>query len=141
MVHLRGAWHMIDQTKLTAETVDVYGEENTRKHYCTIILVPEGRVLNEEDESRIDFHGRSLLFLDSPSHASLHKCIVDERTDSIFSRDNFGISYREFDNENGAFIFSTKTPVQFDPGAMRRTLDRLSEYRAASGLFDSLWTS
>ena len=53
---------MIDQTKLTAETVDVYGEENTRKHYCTIILVPEGRVLNEEDESRIDFHGRSLLF-------------------------------------------------------------------------------
>ena len=57
-----GAWHMIDQTKLTAETVDVYGEENTRKHYCTIILVPEGRVLNEEDESLIDFHGRSLTF-------------------------------------------------------------------------------
>ena len=25
VVHLRGAWHMIDQTKLTAETVDVYG--------------------------------------------------------------------------------------------------------------------
>ena len=72
MVHLRGAWHMIYQNKLTAETVDVYGEENTRKHYGTIILVPEGRVLNEEDESLIDFHGRSLLFLDAPSHASLH---------------------------------------------------------------------
>ena len=72
VVRLRGAWHMIDQTKLTAETVDVYGEENTRKHYGTIILVPEGRVLNEEDESLIDFHGCSLLFLDAQSHASLH---------------------------------------------------------------------
>ena len=85
MVHLRGAWHMIDQTKLTAETVDVYGEENTRKHYGTIILVPEGRVLNEEDESRIDFHGRFLLFLDQPRHDRHHYCIIKELTNSLFS--------------------------------------------------------
>ena len=72
VVHLHGASHIVDQAKLTVETVDVYGEENTRKHYGTIILVPEGRVLNEEDESLIDFHGCSLLFVDAPSHASLH---------------------------------------------------------------------
>ena len=40
VVHLRDAWHMIDQTKLTAETIDVYGEKHTRKHSGTIILVP-----------------------------------------------------------------------------------------------------
>ncbi len=76
---------MIYQTKLTAETVDVYGEENTSKHYCTNILVSEGRVLNEEDESRIDFHGRSLLFLDQPGHDLHHYCIIKELTNSLFS--------------------------------------------------------
>ena len=48
---------------------------------------------------------------------------------NLFSGDNFGISYREFDNENGAFIFPTTTPVEFDPEAMRKTLDRLLSYK------------
>ena len=128
VVHPRGARHMIDPTKLIAGTVAVYGEERTQKLYGTIFPVPEERVLIAEDESRIDFHGRSLLFLDAPGHARHHYCVIDESTNSVFSGDNFGISYREFDNENGAFIFPTTTPVQFDPEAMRKTLDRLLSY-------------
>ena len=128
VVHPRGARHMIDPAKLIAGTVAVYGEEKTQKLYGTIVPVPEKRVLIAEDESRIDFHGRSLLFLDAPGHARHHYCVIDESTNSVFSGDNFGISYREFDNENGAFIFPTTTPVQFDPEAMRKTLDRLLSY-------------
>ena len=128
VVHPRGARHMIDPTKLIAGTVAVYGEEITQKLYGTIVPVPEERVLIAEDESRIDFHGRSLLFLDAPGHARHHYCVIDERSKNLFSGDNFGISYREFDNENGAFIFPTTTPVQFDPEAMRKTLDRLLSY-------------
>ena len=128
VVHPRGARHMIDPTKLIAGTVAVYGEEKTQKLYGTIVPVPEERVLIAEDESRIDFHGRSLLFLDAPGHARHHYCVIDERSKNLFSGDNFGISYREFDNENGAFIFPTTTPVQFDPEAMRKTLDRLLSY-------------
>ncbi len=119
---------MIDPEKLIAGTVEVYGEENTRKHYGTIIPVQEGRVLIAEDKSRIDFHGRPLLILDTPGHAINHYCIIDERTRNLFSGDNFGISYREFDNEKAAFIFPTTTPIQFDPGAMLKTLDRLLSY-------------
>ena len=129
VAHPRGARHMIDPTKLIAGTVAVYGEEITQKLYGTIVPVPEERVLIAEDESRIDFHGRSLLFLDAPGHARHHYCVIDESTNSLFSGDNFGISYREFDNENGAFIFPTTTPVQFDPEAMRKTLDRLLSYK------------
>ena len=129
VVHPRGARHMIDPTKLIAGTVAVYGEEKTQKLYGTIVPVPEERVLIAEDESRIDFHGRSLLFLDAPGHARHHYCVIDERSKTLFSGDNFGISYREFDNENGAFIFPTTTPVQFDPEAMRKTLDRLLSYK------------
>ena len=81
-----------------------------------------------EDESRIDFHSRSLLFLDMPGHARLHYCVIDESTNSLFSGDNFGISYREFDNENGAFIFPTTSLLQFDPDAMRKTLDSRLSY-------------
>ena len=128
VVHPRGARHMIDPTKLISGTVAVYGEEKTQKLYGTIVPVPEDRVLIVEDESRLDFHGRSLLFLDAPGHARHHYCVIDESTNSVFSGDNFGISYREFDNENGAFIFPTTTPVQFDPEAMRKTLDRLLSY-------------
>ena len=128
VAHPRGARHMIDPTKLIAGTVAVYGEEITQKLYGTIVPVPEERVLIAEDESRIDFHGRSLLFLDAPGHARHHYCVIDERSKNLFSGDNFGISYREFDNENGAFIFPTTTPVQFDPEAMRKTLDRLLSY-------------
>jgi glyoxylase-like metal-dependent hydrolase (beta-lactamase superfamily II) len=128
VVHPRGARHMIDPTKLISGTVAVYGEEKTQKLYGTISPVPEERVLIADDESRIDFHGRSLLFLDAPGHARHHYCVIDESTNNLFSGDNFGISYREFDNENGAFIFPTTTPVQFDPEAMRKTLDRLLSY-------------
>ena len=71
-MHPRGARHMIDPTKLIAGTLEVYGEENTRKDYGTIIHVPENRVLIAEDKSRLDFHGRSLLFIDAPGHARHH---------------------------------------------------------------------
>lgn len=129
VVHPRGARHMIDPAKLIAGTVAVYGEEKTQKLYGTIFPVPEERVLIAEDESRLVFHGRSLLFLDAPGHSRHHYCVIDERSKTLFSGDNFGISYREFDNENGAFIFPTTTPVQFDPEAMRKTLDRLLSYK------------
>ena len=55
VVHPRGARHMIDPEKLIAGTVEVYGEENARKHHGTIIPVQEDRVLIAEDKSRIDF--------------------------------------------------------------------------------------
>jgi len=64
----------------------------------------------------------------APWHAIHHYYIIDEHTYNLFSGDNFGISYREFDNEKGAFIFPNTTPVQFDPGAMLKTLDRLLSY-------------
>ena len=43
VVHPRGSQHIIDQTILIPRTVEVYGEENTRKQYGPIIQVPEKR--------------------------------------------------------------------------------------------------
>ena len=47
---------------------------------------------------------------------------------SFFTGDTFGISYREFDVDGMEFVFPTTTPVQFDPAAAHASLDRLMSY-------------
>ena len=42
-----------------------------------------------------------------------------------FTGDVFGLSYREFDTEKGAFILPTTTPVQFDPVALKGSIARM----------------
>ena len=47
---------------------------------------------------------------------------------SIFTGDTFGISYRELDSPQGAFIVPTTTPTQFDPEQLIASIDRLAAY-------------
>ncbi|HET7930678.1 MAG TPA: MBL fold metallo-hydrolase, partial [Rhodanobacteraceae bacterium] len=63
--------------------------------------------------------------LDTPGHAKHHNAILDERSGCVFSGDTFGLSYREFDTANGAFIIPTTSPVQFDPDALHASIRKL----------------
>ena len=54
-----------------------------------------------------------------------HHCIWDERSRGFFTGDTFGLSYREFDTARGAWIMPTTTPVQFEPEALRRSIERM----------------
>lgn len=125
VIHPRGSRHMIDPSKLIAGATAVYGEEEIRRSYGTIVPVPAERVIEAPDGAQVDLNGRALRFLDTPGHASHHFCVVDEQGRGIYTGDTFGISYREFDTENGPFIFPTTTPVQFDPDALHASIDRL----------------
>jgi len=78
---------------------------------------------------RLSLGGRHLELIHTPGHALHHYAIVDLDARVIFSGDNFGISYRDFDTSHGEFIFPTTTPVQFDPEAMHATIDRLMGYQ------------
>lgn len=129
VVHPRGARHLINPEKLIAGTQAVYGEARFRELYGEVVPIPEERVLIAEDEFRLDFNGRPLLFLDAPGHAKHHYCVIDETARALFAGDNFGIAYRELVNENGPFLFPSTTPVQFDPEAMHQTLDRLMTHQ------------
>lgn len=129
VVHPRGARHLIDPSKLAAGVAEVYGAAQAEKSFGTLMPIPAERVIEAPDEFRLDFNGRSLLFLDTPGHARHHVCVVDERSRSIFTGDTFGISYREFDTDNGAFIFPTTTPVQFEPVALHASIKRLLTQR------------
>ena len=129
VAHPKGARHLIDPAKLVAGSIQVYGRENFLRLYGDILPVPAERVIEAHDGFRLDFRGRMLTFLDTPGHARHHFCIHDERSESVFTGDTFGISYREFDvggdMEVMPFIFPTTTPVQFDPMALHGSIDRL----------------
>ncbi|HET8942919.1 MAG TPA: MBL fold metallo-hydrolase [Rudaea sp.] len=128
IVHPRGARHMIDPAQLVAGATDVYGAEEIERSYGTLIPVDAARVDIADDGHVIDLAGRALLCLDTPGHARHHISIYDARSNAFFPGDTFGLSYREFDTQNGAFILPTTTPVQFDPAALHASIDRMLGY-------------
>ena len=128
VVHPRGAPHMIDPAKLIAGATAVYGEEEMTRSYGRILPVSENRVVVAEDGHRIDLAGRELLCIDTPGHAKHHLCVWDARSRCWFTGDTFGLSYRELDSEQGAFVLPTTTPVQFEPEALKNSIARLLSY-------------
>lgn len=128
VIHPRGAKHMIDPTKLWAGAMAVYGEEEMRRTYGEIVPVPAERVVEAPDGFALDFHGRPLVFIDSPGHANHHFCVWDERSRGFFTGDTFGMSLRSFDSARGPFVYLPSAPTQFDPDAWHGTLERLMDY-------------
>ncbi len=125
VVHPLGARHMIDPAKLVAGTMRVYGSDKARQLYGEILPVDQSRVIVAADGYELDFYGRRLRFLDTPGHARHHFSMLDEKFGNLFAGDTMGISYRAFDSVRGPFLFPTTSPVQFDPGALRQSIDRL----------------
>lgn len=125
VVHPRGARHMIDPSRLMAGAAAVYGEDYLKRTFGDMIPVSAERVIEAADDFSLEWQGRTFTFLDTPGHAKHHYCMYDNASQGFFTGDTFGLSYREFDNKRGVFLFPTTTPVQFDPDAMHDSIDRL----------------
>ncbi len=125
VAHPKGARHLIDPAKLLAGVTAVYGPDAVERDFGEIVPVEAARVVEAPDDFTLDLNGRVLRFLDTPGHARHHFCVWDERSQGIFTGDTFGLSYRELDTDQGAFVFPTTTPVQFEPEALHASLDRL----------------
>lgn len=128
LVHPRGARHMIDPSKLEASARAVYGDEEFDRMYGSLLPVPEDRVTIVGEGGSVEVGNRHLSFIDTPGHARHHFCVWDEPSRGWFTGDTFGISYRELDSAQGAFIFPTSSPVQFDPEAMKASIQRMLGY-------------
>jgi len=135
VVHPRGAAHMIDPGKLIASARAVYGEAMFERDHAGMLPVDAARVVVAEDGHVVNLAGRELICVDTPGHAYHHYSVWDEKTQSWFSGDTFGLSYREFDSANGEFILPTTfdsedrqfilpttSPVQFDPEALKTSI-------------------
>lgn len=129
LVHPWGARHMIDPAKLEAGARAVYGDEVFDRVFGKLIPVADERVQVMEDGDVASLGERQFSFLDTPGHARHHFCVHDSQTNGWFTGDTFGLSYREFDTQNGAFIFPTTTPVQFDPPALKESINKMMNRR------------
>lgn len=127
VVHPRGARHMIDPTALYQGALAVYGAEEMARSYGELVGVDAARVMASTDGMTLTLGGRTLELIDTPGHAKHHHCLWDPLSRGWFTGDTFGISYREFDTAQGAWIMPTSTPVQFEPEALRRSVGRLVE--------------
>ena len=128
VVHPRGVRHMIDPSQLVAGATAVYGAEEVQRSYGMLMPVPAERIDTANDGHVVDLAGRQLLCLDTPGHARHHISIYDARSRAFFPGDTFGLSYREFDTDQGAFILPTSTPVQFEPDALHASIERMLSY-------------
>jgi len=129
VVHPRGAGHLVHPEKLIEGTKAVYGEAEFKRLYGEIPGIPAERIVQAGDGMSVKLGDTGLLLIHTPGHALHHYCIVDEESESIFTGDTFGISYRIFDTAQGPFIFPATTPVHFDPQQAHASLDRIMSYR------------
>jgi glyoxylase-like metal-dependent hydrolase (beta-lactamase superfamily II) len=126
VVHPRGARHMIDPSKLLAGAAEVYGGmDSIRALYGDVLPAQADRVIEAPEGTVVELGGRTLRMLDAPGHARHHFVVHDPATRGFFTGDTFGISYREFDDASGPFMYPTTTPVQFDPPALRASVERM----------------
>ena len=129
VVHPRGARHLIDPSKLVAGAKAVYGENKFKEYYGEIFPIDANRVIQADDNFILDFDGRKLRFIDTPGHARHHFCIWDKATQSMFTGDTFGISYRDLDHQDELYILPSTSPVQFDPEALIQSINRIMEFK------------
>ena len=132
VIHPRGAPHMADPSKLEAGTRAVYGDKQFEQLYGSLKAIDADRIRTVEDGEVLSLSGRELEFIHTEGHARHHYCIVDRLSNSVFTGDTFGLSYRDLDTDKGAFVFPTTTPIQFDPEALHASIDRIMAYKPAA---------
>lgn len=125
LVHPRGVRHMVDPSALWAGALAIYGPEEMARSYGELTPVPAERVVASSDDMTLELGGRRLRLIDTPGHAKHHHGIWDEDTRGWFTGDTFGISFHQFTTDKGRWIFPTTTPVQFEPEAMRASIERM----------------
>ncbi|MFO7263110.1 MAG: MBL fold metallo-hydrolase [Bacillaceae bacterium G1] len=124
VVHPRGARHLIDPSRLIASAKVVYGEKFDQ-FFHPIVPVPEDRILTRSDGDTLTIGPeRTLQFLDTPGHALHHFSVYDPVSNGIFSGDTAGIRYNQLEEEGIPFFLPTTSPNQFDPEAMRASIER-----------------
>ena len=125
VVHPRGARHMIDPAKLVEGVKEVYGPEETVRLYGEIIPVPAERVIAAQDGETLEIGALRLECIDAPGHAKHHMVFFEKTSRSLFSGDAFGIAYGCMETPRGRWAIVTASPVQFDPEAMKKTIDHI----------------
>lgn len=123
IAHPKAKRHIVDPSKLVASAMAVYGEEQFKKLYGSILPIPEERVKEMSDREELQFgSGKDLGFLHTRGHANHHFCIYEPETQSVFTGDAFGLRYPAISEK---FIFPSTSPTDFNFTEAIRSLDTI----------------
>lgn len=126
--------HLTDPAaKLEPAARALYGEKFFAEHYGDKIRpVPESRVREAGDDERLKVGARALRVVHTPGHAWHHLSVWDESGGIVFPGDAMGVSYRNFDAETGGpAVIPSAPPNQYNPEAMRASIEKLRDLRPA----------
>ncbi|MCL6593043.1 MAG: MBL fold metallo-hydrolase [Alicyclobacillus sp.] len=125
LVHPRGARHMVDPVRLWTGARAVYGEQ-LEALFGSVQPVPAERVQAMQDGERLQLGRRELTFYDAPGHAKHHMVVLDPLADALYAGDALGIRYRSgYTGWPFEWVMPSTSPVDFDPEAVRRTVEKL----------------
>ena len=135
VVHPRGARHLADPTRLIQGARMVYGEQFDAL-FEPVLPVPEDQILVRKDGETLEIGpDRKLKFLDSPGHAAHHFSIYDPVSRGLFAGDTAGIRYGQLEELGCSLYIPSTSPNQFDPAAMKQSIDRFPQRRGGPNFF------
>ncbi|MCL6636678.1 MAG: MBL fold metallo-hydrolase [Alicyclobacillus sp.] len=125
LVHPRGARHMVDPTRLWEGARAVYGDQ-LEALFGSVQPVPAERVRAMQDGECLQLGRRQLTFYDAPGHAKHHVVVLDPLAEALYAGDALGIRYRSgYTGWPFEWVMPSTSPVDFDPVAVRHTVDKL----------------
>jgi glyoxylase-like metal-dependent hydrolase (beta-lactamase superfamily II) len=126
-VHPKGARHLAHPERLIDGARAVYGERFDEL-FNPILPIPENRLITMADQDTLSIGPhRVLKFLDTPGHANHHFCIYDPVSNGIFTGDTIGVYYQELMEQGVAFYLPSTSPNQFNPEAMKESMERIRQ--------------
>ena len=127
IVHPKGARHLSDPSRLIAGARAVYGDKFDSL-FNPIVPVPEHRIEVKTEGGKLQIGpGCTLEFWDTPGHAKHHFGIYDPVSNGFFAGDTAGIRYIQLIEDGIDFYLPSTSPNQFDPGAMKASVERMEE--------------
>ncbi|WP_173917900.1 MBL fold metallo-hydrolase [Halobacillus sp. Marseille-Q1614] len=125
IVHPRGRRHMADPSRLIEGARAVYGDDFDRL-FDPIVPIPDEKLIIKEDDGALEIGPDcTLSFLDTPGHAKHHIGIYDPVSKGVFTGDTAGIRYHQI--EGVTFYLPSTSPNQFDPEAMKQSIERMKQ--------------
>lgn len=125
VVHERGKKHMADPTRLSEAATAVYGPEKMAELYGELVPIMPELIITPKDGESIRCGGRSVVCLDTPGHTTHHLSFYLEDAGTVFTGDAFGVGLPIMESGGRQGIAVTTAPAQFDPDAMRDTIQRI----------------
>lgn len=132
LCHPRAARHLTEPARLVQSSKQVYGDEAFHELYGHVEPVDPSRIRTMSDGESVALGNRTLTFLHTEGHARHHFCILDSRSNSVFTGDAFGLALTNLPVPGSAYVMCTSTPTEFDADAARDSAHRLVDTGAES---------